>query len=49
MLADRHLKIVSDKSGVKYATVRAIASGDVTNPSYESVKRLSEYLTEQVV
>lgn len=47
MLSDRHLKIVSDKSGVKYHTVRAIASGEVTNPSYESVRRLSEYLNEQ--
>lgn len=47
MLADRHLKIVADKSGVKYHTVRAIASGDVVNPSYESVRRLSEYFKEQ--
>lgn len=48
MLADRHLKIVSDKSGVKYHTVRAIAAGDVTNPSYETIRRLSEYFANQV-
>ena len=39
--------VIKRMGGKLDATVRAIASGEVTNPSYESVKRLSEYLTEQ--
>jgi len=43
LLLDRRLAMVADSTGIHYATIQAIKSGRVTNPSYETVKALSEY------
>jgi len=47
MLLDRRLAMVADATGIHYATIQAIKSGRVTNPSYETVKALSEYFEEK--
>lgn len=46
-LLDRRLQMVSDSTGIHYATIQAIRNGRVTNPSYETVRLLSEYLEEK--
>lgn len=44
-LKDRRLDVVSDATGVHRNTLSAIRSGTVKNPSYATVKALSDYLT----
>jgi transcriptional regulator with XRE-family HTH domain len=44
-LQDRRLTSVSEFTGLHYNTVRNIAAGDNTNPTYEVLKALSDYLT----
>ena len=46
-LLDRRLQMVADATGIHYATIQAIRNGRVTNPSYETVRLLSEYLEER--
>lgn len=45
-LLDRRLAMVADSTGIHYATIHAIRNGKVTNPSYETVRLLSEYLED---
>lgn len=47
LLLDRRLAMVADATGIHYATIQAIKTGKVTNPSYETVRLLSEYLEEK--
>lgn len=42
-LQDRNLKAVAEGSGVHYNAVYRLMTGQV-NPSYETVKKLSDYL-----
>jgi transcriptional regulator with XRE-family HTH domain len=44
-LEDRRLNMVADATGLHYNTVRNIAAGENTNPTYEVLKALSDYLT----
>lgn len=44
-LKERKLKIVAEKTGLAYDTVRRVAYGHFKEPSYSVVKRLSDYLT----
>jgi transcriptional regulator with XRE-family HTH domain len=48
LLKDRRLDIVSDATGVHRNTLSGIRAGKIKNPSYETVKRLSEYFHEQL-
>lgn len=45
-LQDRKLTVVADKTSLHYNTLRAIASGENRNPSYETYAALVEYLKE---
>jgi hypothetical protein len=47
-LADRRINMVADSTGLHYNTVRNIAVGENTNPTYEVLKALSDYLSEEV-
>lgn len=42
-LLDRRLQMLADATGIHYATIQAIRNGRVTNPSYETIKALSDY------
>ena len=44
-LQDRNLKLVGRASGVPYAVILRIKKGETENPSYNTIKALSEYLT----
>lgn len=44
-LEDRNLSEVARRVGMTRQQVWAIASGINTNPSYETIKRISDYLT----
>jgi hypothetical protein len=48
ILQDRNLTEVSRRCGVGYITVWRIANNKAGNVSYESVLKLSEYLTKPV-
>lgn len=39
--------MVADATGIHYATIQAIKSGRVKNPSYETAKALSDYFEEK--
>jgi transcriptional regulator with XRE-family HTH domain len=43
-LQDRNLRAVSENTGVYYQTLVEIANGKNTNPSYKTLKALSDYL-----
>ena len=45
-LKDRVIKVVAEKSGLHYNTVANIANGKSPDPSYASIKILSEYFEE---
>ena len=45
MLGDRNLRYMSNVSGLTYNTVWRIKHGTTKSVSYESIKRLSDYLT----
>lgn len=47
MLTDRRIDVVSKATGIHRNTVAGVRSGKITNPSYDTVLRLSEYLTGQ--
>lgn len=44
-LKDRRLRVVANEIGLSYDTVRRIANGYFRDPSYKTVKLLSDYLT----
>lgn len=44
-LEDRHIKKVAQKSGVHYNVIYRLMSGQ-SNPSYETLKKLTEYLEQ---
>lgn len=44
LLADRRIDIVSEATGLGYTTVREVRCGVQDNPSYKTVKALSDYL-----
>lgn len=44
LLGDRIIAIVARETGIHPATVRAIRSGENTNPHFDTVAKLSEYL-----
>ena len=44
---DRNLKEVSRRTGISYGTIWHLAKGLQTNPSYETVKALSDYLEQK--
>jgi transcriptional regulator with XRE-family HTH domain len=43
-LFDRRLNVVAEATGLHYNTVRNIAIGHNTNPTYGVLKALSDYL-----
>lgn len=45
MLGDRNLRYVSKVSGLTYNTVWRIKHGATKSVSYDSIKKLSDYLT----
>jgi transcriptional regulator with XRE-family HTH domain len=47
LLKDRRLDIVSDATGIHRNTLSGIRAGKITNPTYETVKRLSEYFDDR--
>lgn len=48
-LADRKLKVVAKETGLHYMTVWRISAGKETNPKFDTVVRLSEYLGRKKV
>ena len=44
-LSDRNLKIVSQKSGVPYQTLRLLAIGKTKKPNYMDMDRLRTYFS----
>jgi DNA-binding Xre family transcriptional regulator len=44
-LHDRKATVVSQEVGLSYQTVWRIARGEVKNVSYDTAKKLSDYLT----
>jgi len=44
-LSDRNIKIVSQKSGVPYQTLRLIAIGKTKRPSYMDMDKLRTYFS----
>lgn len=44
-LQDRRLSSISRATGLHYNTVLAVKSGRASNPSYQVVKALSDYLS----
>lgn len=48
MLADRRLDVVSRETGLHRNTLAAIRDGKHRNPTYKTMKCLSEYLTRGV-
>lgn len=47
MLADRRLDVVSEATGLHRNTLAAIRDGRHENPKYETMRKLSEYLSAQ--
>lgn len=47
-LRDRNLRIVAEETGLHYNTVASIGRGDTSNPSWETMRKLSEYLTRDL-
>jgi len=45
-LADRRLSVVAERTGLHYQTVWRISAGEAERPSYETIKRISDYLTD---
>lgn len=45
-LSDRKLSVVSEKSGVNYLALCNLYNGK-SNPTYETVKKLSDYLERE--
>jgi len=47
-LLDRRPSVVADAVGVRVATIIDIRDGNTPNPSYATVKALSDYLSRPV-
>lgn len=45
-LTDRRLPVVAKETGLSYFTVRRVAKGEDQRVTYETIKRLSDYLTK---
>ena len=45
-LGDRVIRVVAERSGVNYQTVRNIAIGRTKNPKHKDIIKLTAYLTE---
>jgi transcriptional regulator with XRE-family HTH domain len=43
-LADRNLQAVAQAAGIHYNTVREVANNKDANPTYKTLKKLSDYL-----
>lgn len=43
-LADRNLEVVAERTGLSRQTLSHIRTGKLTNPSYKTIKALSDYL-----
>lgn len=43
-LSDRNLTEVARRTGLSYPTVYGIAKGTTSNPAYQSVEKLAQYL-----
>ena len=48
-LHDRKATIVSQEVGLSYQTVWRIARGETKNVSYDTAKKLSDYLSDKVM
>lgn len=48
-LYDRKATVVAQEVGLSYQTVWRIARGEVKNISYETARKLSDYLTNKVI
>lgn len=46
-LSDRRLDIVSEHTGIHRNTIAAIRSGKAENPSYDTIRKLSDYLGKE--
>jgi hypothetical protein len=46
-LLDRRIDMVADATGLHYSTVCDVRSGKNDNPSYKTVKALSDYFMEK--
>jgi transcriptional regulator with XRE-family HTH domain len=44
-LEDRNLSEIARRVGMRRQQIWLVAAGHNTNPSYETIKRLSDYLT----
>jgi len=47
-LQDRRINVVAEATGLSVATIANIRTGRQDNPTYVVMKRLSDYLQEQV-
>lgn len=43
-LRDRRMAVVAEATGIHRNTITAIVAGRIANPSYETIKALSDYL-----
>jgi DNA-binding Xre family transcriptional regulator len=48
-LHDRKATVVSQEVGLSYQTVWRIARGEVKNVSYDTARKLSDYLSNKVM
>ena len=46
-LADRKLKAVAQETGLHYHTVRRMVAEETPNPTWDTLTRLSNYLTRK--
>ena len=43
-LQDRRIDKVAEATGIHYNTVRRVARGEARNPTWDTIRRLSDYL-----
>ena len=46
-IKDRKLRVVAEQTGLNYNTVWRVATGRVKEVSYDTIKKLSDYLEEK--
>ncbi len=46
-LKDERLLLVADATGLSYPTINKLATGEVSNYSYTTVQKVSEYLNSK--
>lgn len=49
MLADRNLKVVSERAGVSYSSLMRFMRGDVERVDYRLIESLKTYLRESAI